>query len=58
MTTKTLGNWLSDPEYNIRRSYRDLIHTAYENVAVVPADPIPNHVKNGQFEIRRRPNGR
>ncbi|MGW0316549.1 hypothetical protein [Streptomyces flavidovirens] len=51
MTTKTLGNWLSDPEYNIRRSYRDLIHTAYENVAVVPADPIPNHVKNGQFEI-------
>ncbi|MFI5681910.1 hypothetical protein [Streptomyces cellulosae] len=48
MTTKTLINWLSDPEYNLRRSYRDLIHTAYENVATVP---IPDHVKNGQFEI-------
>ncbi|MFC9636476.1 hypothetical protein ACFTY8_46705 [Streptomyces mirabilis] len=23
----------------------------YENVAIVPADPIPEHVKNGQFEI-------
>ncbi|WP_254648913.1 hypothetical protein [Streptomyces sp. GbtcB7] len=23
----------------------------YENVAIVPADPIPDHVKNGQFEI-------
>jgi len=51
VTTKTLVNWLSDPEYNIRRSYRDLIHTAYENTAIVPADPIPEHVKNGQFEI-------
>ncbi|MEU9368318.1 hypothetical protein AB0D71_27310 [Streptomyces avermitilis] len=38
-------------EYNIRRSYRDLIHTAYENAAIVPADPIPDHVKNAQFEI-------
>ncbi|MGW2974002.1 hypothetical protein ACWDBO_46205 [Streptomyces mirabilis] len=47
----TLIKWLSDPEYNVRRSYRDLIHTAYENVAIVPADPIPDHVKNGQFEI-------
>lgn len=47
----TLIKWLSDPEYNVRRSYRDLIHTAYENVAIVPADPIPDHVKDGQFEI-------
>ncbi|MFD3622330.1 hypothetical protein ACFWWT_45700 [Streptomyces sp. NPDC058676] len=51
VTTKTLINWLSDPECNIRRSYRDLIHTAYENTAIVPADPIPDHVKRGQFEI-------
>jgi hypothetical protein len=51
VTAKTLLNWLSDPEYNVRRSYRDLIHTAYENVAIVPADPIPDHVKNGGFEI-------
>ncbi|MET8029628.1 hypothetical protein [Streptomyces avermitilis] len=51
VTAKTLLNWLSDPEYNVRRSYRDLIHTAYENVAIVPADPIPDHVKNGQYEI-------
>ncbi|WP_328834714.1 hypothetical protein [Streptomyces europaeiscabiei] len=51
VTTKTLLNWLSDPEYNIRRSYRDLIHTAYENVAIVSADSIPDHVKTGQFEI-------
>ena len=47
----TLFKWLSDPEYNVRRSYRDLIHTAYENVAIVPAEPIPDLVKNGQFEI-------
>ncbi|MEU6277074.1 hypothetical protein ABZ871_32420 [Streptomyces populi] len=47
----TLFKWLSDPEYNVRRSYRDLIHTAYENVAIVPADPLPETVKNGQFEI-------
>ncbi|MFF4699999.1 hypothetical protein [Streptomyces chattanoogensis] len=51
VTTQTLMNWLSDPEYNVRRSYRDIIHTAYENVAVVPAEPIPDHVKDGQFEI-------
>jgi hypothetical protein len=51
VTAKTLLNWLSDPEYNVRRSYRDLIHTAYENVAIVPADPIPDHVKDGQYEI-------
>ncbi|GHC90102.1 hypothetical protein [Streptomyces flavofungini] len=51
VTTQTLINWLSDPEYNIRRGYRDLIHTAYENIALVPADPIPDHVRNGQFEI-------
>ncbi|MEV0226949.1 hypothetical protein [Streptomyces sp. NPDC050704] len=51
VTVKTLINWLSDPEYNVRRSYRDLIHTAYENVAIVPAEPIPDHVKDGQYEI-------
>jgi hypothetical protein len=51
VTAKTLLNWLSDAEYSIRRSHRDLIHTAYENVAIVPADPIPDHVKDGQFEI-------
>ncbi|MET7927026.1 hypothetical protein ABZT43_24100 [Streptomyces sp. NPDC005349] len=51
VTTKTLVNWLSDSEYNVRRGYRDLIHTAYENVAIVPADPIPDHIKGGQYEI-------
>ncbi|WP_369362654.1 hypothetical protein AB5L52_04145 [Streptomyces sp. CG4] len=51
VTTETLINWLSDSEYNVRRSYRDIIHTAYENTAIVPAEPIPDHVKNGQFEI-------
>ncbi|MEU8952289.1 hypothetical protein [Streptomyces sp. NPDC048489] len=47
----TLIKWLSDAEYNVRRSYRDLIHTAYENVAIVPADPLPDTIKDGQFEI-------
>ncbi len=47
----TLFKWLSDPEYNVRRGYRDLIHTAYENVAIVPADPLPDHIKDGQYEI-------
>ncbi|MFI1769385.1 hypothetical protein ACH41H_46265 [Streptomyces sp. NPDC020800] len=51
VTARTLLNWLSDPEYNVRGSYRDLIHTAYENAAIVSADPIPDQVKNGQFEI-------
>ncbi|MEH0415927.1 hypothetical protein [Streptomyces sp. B21-083] len=51
VAVKTLINWLSDPEYNVRRSYRDLIHTAYENVAIVRADPIPDHVRRGQYEI-------
>ncbi|MFE7274777.1 hypothetical protein [Streptomyces sp. NPDC057623] len=51
VTARTLLNWLSDAEYNVRRSYRDLIHTAYENVAVVPADPLPDRVTEGQFEI-------
>jgi hypothetical protein len=51
VTTKTLINWLSDSEYNIRRSYRDLIHTAYENVAIVPAEPIPDHITDGEYEI-------
>ncbi|RPE46959.1 hypothetical protein EDD90_10361 [Streptomyces sp. Ag109_O5-1] len=48
VTSKTLTRWLSDSEYNIRRSYRDLIHTAYENTAIVPADPLPDHIKRGQ----------
>ncbi|MFG2440735.1 hypothetical protein [Streptomyces sp. NPDC048508] len=47
----TLIKWLSDPEYNVRRSYRDLIHTAYENVAFVAAEPLTDIVKNGQYEI-------
>ncbi|MFD9495189.1 hypothetical protein ACFWA1_27395 [Streptomyces sp. NPDC060005] len=47
----TLIKWLSDPEYNVRRGYRDLIHTAYENVAFVPAEPLTDTVKNGQYEI-------
>ncbi|MGR3875603.1 hypothetical protein ACUXZZ_44460 [Streptomyces graminifolii] len=47
----TLFKWLSDSEYSVRRSYRNLIHTAYENVAIVPADPIPDHIKRGQYEI-------
>ncbi|MET8284400.1 hypothetical protein ABZV80_04025 [Streptomyces sp. NPDC005132] len=34
-----------------RRGYRDLIHTADENVAIVPADPLLDTVKDGQFEI-------
>lgn len=42
---------MSDPECNVRRFYRDPIHTAYENVAIVPADPLPDTIKNGQFEI-------
>ncbi|MFI7349401.1 hypothetical protein ACIBSR_24525 [Streptomyces sp. NPDC049936] len=51
VTAKTLLNWLSDAEYSVRRSHRDLIHTAYENVSLVPADPIPDHIRNGQYEI-------
>ncbi|MCX5256745.1 hypothetical protein OOK27_21840 [Streptomyces canus] len=51
VTTQTLIKWLSDAEYNIRRGYRDLIHTAYENAAIVPADPLPDHIKRGQYEI-------
>lgn len=51
VTVKTLINWLSDPEYNVRRSYRDLIHTAYENVAIIPADRIPERFKDGDLEI-------
>ncbi|MFF4557655.1 hypothetical protein [Streptomyces sp. NPDC001422] len=40
------------PRVHVRRSYRDLIHTAYENVAFVPAEPLTDTVKNGQYEIR------
>ncbi|MCN9244874.1 hypothetical protein NGF19_29530 [Streptomyces sp. RY43-2] len=47
----TLLKWLADPEYTVRRSYRDIIHTAYESVATVPADPVPQAFKDGQFEI-------
>lgn len=49
--TETLFKWLSDPEYNVRRSYRDIIHAAYDSTAVIPADPIPQAFKDGQFEI-------
>ncbi|MCX4516003.1 hypothetical protein OHA27_38545 [Streptomyces sp. NBC_01619] len=48
---ETLIKWLSDPEHNIRRIHREIIHTAYENAALVPASPIPQPFKNGQFEI-------
>ncbi|MET8680045.1 hypothetical protein ABZW18_21290 [Streptomyces sp. NPDC004647] len=48
---ETLIKWLSDPEYNVRRSYREIIHASYENAAVIPADPIPQSFKDGQFEI-------
>lgn len=51
VTTKTLVNWLSDPEFSVRRGYRDVIHTAYENAAIVPAEPIPAQFKGGRFEI-------
>ncbi|MEU9191288.1 hypothetical protein AB0D14_43785 [Streptomyces sp. NPDC048484] len=51
VTAKTLLNWLSDPGYTVRRGYRHLIHSAYENVAIVPADPIPDHIRKGQYEI-------
>ncbi|MET7441935.1 hypothetical protein ACWERY_29740 [Streptomyces sp. NPDC004082] len=47
----TLIKWLSDSEYNVRRSYRDLIHTAYENVASAPAEPLTDTIKRGQYEI-------
>ncbi|MET7391388.1 hypothetical protein ACFYPT_40605 [Streptomyces sp. NPDC005529] len=47
----TLIKWLSEPDYNVRRSYRNLIHTAYENVAIAPAEPLTDTVKNGQYEI-------
>ncbi|MFF3312801.1 hypothetical protein [Streptomyces sp. NPDC002952] len=47
----TLIKWLSDSEYNVRRSYRDLIHTAYENVAFAPAEPLTDTIKRGQYEI-------
>lgn len=49
---ETLIKWLSDPEYNVRRGYVETIHAAYESVAVVAADPIPQAFKNGQFEIK------
>ncbi|MER6205944.1 hypothetical protein ACWDG9_41190 [Streptomyces sp. NPDC001073] len=51
VTVKTLVNWLSEPEYNVRRSYLDIIHTAYENVAIVPAEPLPDLITEGQYEI-------
>ncbi|MFK0181799.1 hypothetical protein ACIQVR_38270 [Streptomyces xanthochromogenes] len=51
VTTKTLINWLSDAECNVRRSYLDIIHTAYENVAIVSAEPIPDYIREGQYEI-------
>ncbi|MGW7362428.1 hypothetical protein ACWGI8_03135 [Streptomyces sp. NPDC054841] len=48
---ETLIKWLSDPEYNVRRSYRAVIHAAYESAAVVPADPIPQSFKDAPLEI-------
>jgi hypothetical protein len=52
ITHATLMKWLADDEYNVRRSYRDLIHRAYETAATIPADPIPQAFKDHQFEIR------
>ncbi|WP_327591749.1 hypothetical protein [Streptomyces chartreusis] len=51
VTVRTLLNWLSEPEYNVRRAYRDLIRTAYENVALVSAEPIPDRFTHSGFEI-------
>ena len=51
---KCLARGLTAPPpawFPICRGYRDLIHTAYENVAIVSADPIPDHIKRGQYEI-------
>ncbi|MFJ6636867.1 hypothetical protein ACIQMR_36775 [Streptomyces sp. NPDC091376] len=48
---ETLIKWLSDAEYTVRRGYREVIHAAYESVAIVPADPMPQPFKDGQFEI-------
>ncbi|MFD4589057.1 hypothetical protein [Streptomyces sp. NPDC058434] len=48
---ETLIKWLSDAEYNVRPKYREVIHAAYESAAAVPADPIPQSFKDGQFEI-------
>jgi hypothetical protein len=48
---RALFGWLSDPEYGVRRSCRGFVRAACGNVAVVPAGPVPAHVKDGQFEI-------
>ncbi|WP_026179018.1 hypothetical protein [Streptomyces hokutonensis] len=44
LSTYTPGTGaLSSPsslEYNVRRGCRDLIHTGYEDVAIVPAGPV------------------
>ncbi|MFH8492371.1 hypothetical protein [Streptomyces longisporoflavus] len=52
VTHATLMKWLSDDEYNVRRSYRDIIAKAYEAAATTPPDPIPQAFKDHQFEIR------
>ncbi|MFF0706205.1 hypothetical protein ACFYVC_38490 [Streptomyces tendae] len=51
VTARTLVSWLSDCGYNVRCSYLDVIHTAHENVAVVPAGPLPGRITDGQYEI-------
>ena len=52
VTHETLMKWLADDEYNVRRSYREIIHQAYEAAAITPADPIPQPFQDHQFEIR------
>ncbi|MCX4673551.1 hypothetical protein OG453_44145 [Streptomyces sp. NBC_01381] len=52
VTHATLMKWLSDDEYNVRRSYREIIHQAYEAAATISADPILQAFKDHQFEIR------
>ncbi|MFF1717402.1 hypothetical protein [Streptomyces sp. NPDC058268] len=52
ITPTTLIKWLADDEYNVRRTYRDILTRAYEAAATIPPDPIPQAFKDHQFEIR------
>ncbi|MEV0254702.1 hypothetical protein AB0H82_10630 [Streptomyces sp. NPDC050732] len=52
VTQQTLLKWLADDEYPVRRSYREIIHQAYEAAATIAANPIPRAFKDHQFEIR------
>jgi len=50
LSNRTPFKWLSDPDYNVRRSYRDLIHTRTRTSPSFRG-PHPRQVKDGQFEI-------